>query len=89
MGHPRFTAEEIGTRARALYDQEIRTKVEADHRGRYLVVDIETGEYEIGDDYLTLSRELQSRHPDAALHVIRIGYPTVGRIGGRMTPAPR
>jgi hypothetical protein len=83
MGHPRFTAEEIGARARALYEQSIRAKVEAEHRGKYLVIDIETGEYEIGEDYLTLSRELQARHADAALHIIRIGYPTAGRIGGR------
>ena len=86
MGHSRLTAEEIGARARALYDQEIRAKVESDHRGKYLVLDVETGDYVIGDDYLALSREMQSRNSDRALHVIRIGYPTAGRIGGRLAP---
>jgi NADPH-dependent 2,4-dienoyl-CoA reductase/sulfur reductase-like enzyme len=89
MPHPGLTTEEIGRRGQDLYDRQRRARVEADHRGRYLVLDVETGDYEIGDDYLVLSRRLQARRPDAALYTVRIGYPAVGRIGARASVGPK
>ena len=50
-----FTAEEITQRGEDLYERSIRAKVEGNTRSKYLVIDIETGDYEIGDDYLALS----------------------------------
>jgi hypothetical protein len=86
MPHPRFSSEEIGRRGQELYDQKIRPKVEAGNKGKYLIIDIETGDYELGEDLMALSDHLHARHEDAALYAIRIGYPATGRIGGRFSP---
>lgn len=88
MSGPRYTSDEVVQRGRELYEQGIRSKVEAAHKGKYLVIDVDTGDYEIGDDYMALTDRLQTRHPEAALCTLRIGYPAVGRIGGRLAPAP-
>lgn len=80
---PRYGAQETVRRAEELYAQRIRPQVEAQHRGRYIAIDIETGEYEVGDDYHAAARSLLARKPSAALGALRIGYATVGRIGGR------
>lgn len=71
-------------RAEDLYSQRLRSQVEAEHRGRYIAIDIETGDYEIGDDYHAAAHTLLARKPDASVGVLRIGYPAVGRIGGRV-----
>jgi hypothetical protein len=84
MSHPRYTSDEIVKRGKALYQREIRQKVEAGNKGKVLVIDIETGEYEIDDDHLTASDRAIAKRPDAALFAMRIGYPALGRLGVRL-----
>ena len=83
MSHPRYTADQIVERGKTLYEREIRPKVEAGNKGKILVINVETGEYEIDDDHLTASDRAAAKHPGAALFAMRIGYPTMGRIGAR------
>lgn len=83
MPHPRFSSEEIGRRGQELYDQKLRKELEEGNRGRYLVIDVETGDYALGDDTLELSHRLHAKHPGAALFAMRIGYPATVRMGGR------
>jgi hypothetical protein len=82
MGHPRYSKEEIVRRGEELYQQGIRQKVEPGNKGKILVIDIETGEYEIDSDHLAANRRARAKHPDAALYGLRIGYPALGKIGG-------
>src|SRR3954465_15809365 len=83
MPHPRYSREEIGRRGQELYDKQIRHHVEKGNKGRYLVIDIETGDYDVGDDVLELSHRLHAKHPGAALYAMRVGYPATVRMGGR------
>jgi hypothetical protein len=87
MGHTRFTAEETLRRGEEIYERRLREQVEAGNIGKYIVINVDTGEYEIGDDYMSLARHALARQPDAALCTLRIGYPALGRIGGRFTPS--
>lgn len=85
MSYPRYTSDEVVRRGVELYEQGIRSRVEAGNHGKYVVIDIETGDYEVGDDYTVLTDQLHVRRPDAALCTLRVGYSAVGRIGGRLT----
>jgi hypothetical protein len=89
MGHPRYTREEIAARAKALYEQQIRALVEPQHVGKYLVINVETGEYELDADDEAVSRRAYEKYPGAALYGMRVGYPAWGRIGSPgAVPAP-
>jgi hypothetical protein len=83
MPHPKYSPDEIVRRGKALYDQRIRDRVEAENRGRFLVINVETGEFVLGDDHLTASDRAAEKYPGAPLYAVRVGYPAVGRIGGR------
>lgn len=84
-----YTTEEVGRRGQALYDQQIRDKVEAEHAGRFLVVDITTGDYEIDEDDLAASDRALAKNPHAVLYGLRIGYPAAYRVGaGHMAVQP-
>jgi hypothetical protein len=86
MPHARFSPEEIGKRGRQWYAQTIRAQVETpENIGRIVCIDIETGDFEIADENLTAAERLQSRHPDAAIYGIRIGYNAVYALGGILT----
>lgn len=74
---------EISRRGTEWYEKHIRPSVEREHFGKYLVLDIETGEYEIDQDHLAASNRAAAKRPDAILFTLRIGYPVGGRIGAR------
>lgn len=84
MPHSRFSSQEISERGKDLYAKKIRPLVETETNiGRLVSIDIETGEYEIGDDNsLEAPRRLLAKHPDAAIYTLRIGYNAVYALGG-------
>lgn len=90
MPHARISNEEIDRRGQELYERLIREQLETPQNiGKQIVIDIETGAYEIDDDGLKASRRLLARHPDAALYGLRIGYNAVYSIGGGLYPIAR
>lgn len=74
---------ELGEQARDLYENRIRRIVEPGNVERYIAIDVKSGDYEVGDDYLDLSDRVIECHADAALYAMRIGHRTVGRFGWR------
>ena len=57
------------------------TRWHPQHQGEFLVIDIETGEYEIDADDLTATKQLLANHPNAVIYGLRIGYTAAYRIG--------
>jgi hypothetical protein len=87
MGLPRYTKDEVAARGRAIYDQQIRGKLEPEHIGKFVVINIETGDYEMDEDDVAAMKRAAQKHPPDALYGMRIGYRTMGRIGARLTGA--
>lgn len=83
MPHARFSSTEIAQRGQALYDQQLRAQMEASHPGQFLVLDIETGDYEIDVDDVAAIQRAKAKHPDAALYILRVGAPTAYWLGGQ------
>ncbi len=81
MPHPRFTTEEIVERGQLLYEQRIRHEVESESEGKFLVLDVESGLYEIDASDLEAMQRARAANPAAALYVVRIGFPTAYRLG--------
>jgi len=85
MPHPRFSGEEIARRGKDLYEQRIRSLVETkENIGKIVSIDIETGDYEVGEDLISTGDRLFARHPGAALYGARIGYNAVYAVGGSL-----
>ena len=80
MPHPRYSAEEIVRQGEEIYQRDLRTKVEPGHRGEFLVVDIDTGDYEIDRDEVVALDRAMARNPDGARYILRIGYPAVHKL---------
>lgn len=75
MLHPRYSDEEIERLGKRLYEQRIRALVETEQNvGKIVSIDIETGDYEIGEDSASAGKRLLARRPEAALYGVRIGY---------------
>ncbi|MCY7274485.1 MAG: hypothetical protein LH702_12290 [Phormidesmis sp. CAN_BIN44] len=85
MPYPKLSDEETIRRGKELYEKHIRPQVEtAENIGKLISINVETGEYEIGDDLLITSRCLQAKQADAAIWAERIGYDAVYAVGGSL-----
>lgn len=78
---PRYSMDEFTQRGQDIYERLIRPQVEANNKGKIVAIDIETSEYEIGQDTLTASDRLYQRLPDAQIWCVRVGHRAVHRIG--------
>lgn len=79
----------IVDRGKALYQQSLRQELEHGYYGQYLVINVDTGEYEVDQDRLAASTRAGHRFPGAPRFAMRIGYPTIGTIGARTAKKPR
>ena len=83
MGHPRLSPDEIVTRGKEIYERQLRDKLEPQNKGKFLVIDVETGEYEMDADDLVASLRAYDRKPEGVRFGMRIGYRTSGTLGGK------
>jgi hypothetical protein len=66
-----------------LYEQQIRAQVEASHAGQFLILDIETGDYEIDAEDVRALQRAKAKHPEGAFYIVRVGSPTAYRLGAQ------
>ena len=76
-------ARNIVARGQSIYDEKIRHKVEETERGKFVVIDVFSGDYEMDDRHADASRRLVARHAGAITCTIRIGFRNTYKFGFR------
>lgn len=79
--HPQYSSAEIALRGQALYEREIQSSLTAGDRGKFLVLEIETGEYEIDADEVAAVKRARAKRPNGAFYIVRVGHPVAYRLG--------
>jgi hypothetical protein len=82
MRYANYSPQEVEARGEAIYEKQIRQGVEVGNKGNFVVIDVESGDFEIDRDDLAATRRLLQKRPDAVLYGVRIGYPTAYTLGG-------
>lgn len=82
MSDPIYTKDEISRRGREIYERGIRAEVESGHDGEFLVVDVATGGYEVGEDDDEVFDRAEAKNPEGLFHLMRVGRAAAHRIGG-------
>ncbi len=81
---PRYSKEEFAERGDAIYDRVIRPRLSDEDDGKFVAIDIETGDFEMDSDEYTAVERLYARRPDAQPWMRRVGYRAVHTFGGRL-----
>ena len=84
MPQTQYTNEEIGRLAEQIYRRSIRDKVMPQDKGKFLILDIESGDYEVDEDDVAAEKRLRARRPEGVFFGLRIGYKAAYTLGGRM-----
>jgi hypothetical protein len=80
---PRHSKEEFARRGDEIYERDIVSRFGLDDEGKFVVIDIETGAYEVDRDEITASDRLLARRPDAQVWLRRVGSRYARRLGRR------
>ena len=81
---PSRPKEETARLGGEIYERDIRSQVEADHRGEVVAIDVESGTWAIGDNVIAATDRLWSQHPAAHdIWCLRVGYRALHHFGGR------
>lgn len=86
MTHSKLGLDEVGRLGELIYQRDIRATVETeDNIGKMVIIDIESGDYEIDShDGLDAARNLHEKHPGASLYGVCVGYNVAASMGGVM-----
>ncbi len=66
-----------------IYERDIRSKVEANHHGEFVSIDVDSRSWAVSDDLLIAAKRLREQHPGAIdVWSVRVGHRGIGSIGG-------
>ena len=70
------STEELDRLGWARYE-EIKKELEAKHHGKYIVIEVDSGDYFVGKTAEEAFQQAEKVHPDKAFCLIRVGYKAV------------
>ena len=79
--NPRRTLDELAALGGDIYDRQVRPALRPEDKGKFVAIDVETGDYEIDDDDYAAIARLRSRKPGADIWLMRAGFRAAYRIG--------
>ena len=75
--------EEVAKRGDEIYEREVLPRLGPDDEGKFVLIDIATGDYELDWDEIAASDRLLARHPDAQVWMRQAGARYARRFGPR------
>ena len=81
MPSTKRTLDELAVLGGNVFDRQVRPALRPEDDGKFVAIDVETGDYEIHEDDYTAVARLRGRKPAADVWLMRAGYPTTYRIG--------
>jgi hypothetical protein len=72
----------IAERAKRIYADRLKARLEAKHPNRHVAIEPESGDYFLGDSFGEAVRAARDAHPSRISFVIRIGHDAAVHLGG-------
>jgi hypothetical protein len=72
---------DIEQRGETIFANSIRPRVTNADEGKFIVIDVTSGDYEIDSDHVKALERMLAHHGSDSLYSIRIGSPTAYKLG--------
>ena len=80
---PKYSYEEVRDRGKKIYEERIKSQVEPHEYGKFIAIDIDSGDFEVDAKILVASRRLRERRPNSVMYRIKVGLGAAYRMGWR------
>lgn len=77
---PHRSPEEVDRLGPEVFDRRVRPWLRHEDHGKFVAVDIGSGDYELDDDDYTAVKRLRDRRPSADVWLGRVGEPAAYRM---------
>ncbi|MEA2558535.1 MAG: hypothetical protein QOH06_39 [Acidobacteriota bacterium] len=84
---PLYSREEFARRGDEIYERDVLPILREEDKGKMVVIDIETGAFEMDVNERAATDRLLARHPDAQIWFRRAGFRYAHRFGPRPSVA--
>ena len=85
-GRP-YKPGEIAVRGESMFREQVQSQVGPVEKGTFVVIDVESGDYEVDARDATATRRLLERRPEAVTYGVRVGYRAAySHVGGFRVP---
>ena len=78
---PRHTLDELASLGADIFDRLVQPTLRPEDNGKFVAIDVVTGDYVIDEDDYAAVSQLRTRKPESDIWLMRAGYPTTYRIG--------
>ena len=72
---------EVARRAKSLYEEKLRTKLEATNMNDFVAIEPDSGEYFFGKTLSAAIQASRAAHPDRLAFAMRVGHDAAVHIG--------
>ncbi len=69
------------SRAKEIYEQRLRSNLEANNRDQFVAIEPDSGDFFIGETFDEAVKLARSKHPSKLSHTIRVGHAAAFHIG--------
>jgi hypothetical protein len=85
--HVLFDLDPVTETGERIYRERYKSQYEESHFGRYLAIDVLTGEATLADEAVDAMERAHDVHPDHMLYLVKIGSRGVYNLGSRLSHA--
>ncbi len=80
---PAHSAEEVALLGDEIYERQIRSRIEANHRGEIVAIDVDSGAFVVDKTALAAAERLLTKSPSAEIWCVRVGHRALHHVGAQ------
>jgi len=87
MNEAHYSPDEFARRGEEIYDRNVRPTLRLEDEGRFVAIDVDSGDFEIDRDDYTATERLLGRRRGAQIWLMQVGERAAYRLGARSPPS--
>lgn len=76
-----LTPEQVAERGQQIYNERLKAILEPSHHGKFVVIEVESGDYFVAGSVIEALGEAQKKYPNKVFHTIKVGFDGIFKMG--------
>jgi predicted nucleic acid-binding protein len=76
-----LSPEQVVEKGQKFYAEKLKAELEPDKNGKFVVIEIESGDYFIADTLVEALEKAKDKYPSKLFHTVKIGFEGIYKMG--------